>query len=124
MGTPLELVKYNTSTGKFECGAEAIAALRRVKAKVGVVSVCGRARQGKSFILNQLLSEGNTNGFTVGPTHRPCTKVRVRQMFACFARHLLRQAARSMQRHVLKLAIHLVLPKLPATSIATVAGGC
>ena len=28
--------------------------------------------QGKSFILNQLL--GQSSGFTVGPTHRPCTK--------------------------------------------------
>lgn len=40
--------------------------------QVGVVAVSGRARQGKSFILNQLL--GQTSGFTVGPTHRPCTK--------------------------------------------------
>ena len=30
------------------------------------------AVQGKSYILNQLL--GQSSGFTVGPTHRPCTK--------------------------------------------------
>jgi hypothetical protein len=35
-------------------------------------AVCGRARQGKSFILNQLL--GASGGFKVGPTVRPCTK--------------------------------------------------
>jgi hypothetical protein len=34
-------------------------------------STCLHA-QGKSYILNQLL--GQSSGFTVGPTHRPCTK--------------------------------------------------
>ena len=29
--------------------------------------------QGKSYILNQLL--GQSSGFVVAPTHRPCTKV-------------------------------------------------
>ncbi|KAK9825847.1 hypothetical protein WJX81_003554 [Elliptochloris bilobata] len=43
-----------------------------VNGPVGVVSVCGRARQGKSYILNQLL--GQSSGFVVAPTHRPCTK--------------------------------------------------
>lgn len=33
---------------------EAVAALQLVKEPIGVVSVCGRARQGKSFILNQV----------------------------------------------------------------------
>lgn len=51
---------------------EAVAALQLVKGPIGVVSVCGRARQGKSFILNQLL--GRSSGFQVSPTHRPCTK--------------------------------------------------
>ena len=37
-----------------------------------VVAVCGRARQGKSFVLNRLL--GRSSGFTVAPTTRPCTK--------------------------------------------------
>lgn len=73
MGTPLELVSYNAKTGKFEVGQAAMKALRGVRGPVGVVAVCGRARQGKSFILNQLLSE-TSGGFVVGPTHRPCTK--------------------------------------------------
>lgn len=51
---------------------EAVATLQLVKGPIGVVSVCGRARQGKSFILNQLL--GRSSGFEVSPTHRPCTK--------------------------------------------------
>jgi hypothetical protein len=68
----LELVRYNTESGKFELGAEALAVLRGTRGPVGVVAVAGRARQGKSFILNQLL--GRSGGFEVGPTHRPCTK--------------------------------------------------
>jgi hypothetical protein len=51
---------------------EAVAVLQLVKEPVGVVSVCGRARQGKSFILNQLL--GRSSGFQVASTHKPCTK--------------------------------------------------
>lgn len=71
-GQPLELVRFNATTKKFEVGKEALAVLQSVRAPVGVVSVCGRARQGKSFILNQLL--GQSSGFVVAPTHRPCTK--------------------------------------------------
>ena len=71
-GNPLELITYDTSTGKFHLGKEALAVLRKVHGPVGVVAVSGRARQGKSFILNQLL--GQSSGFTVASTHRPCTK--------------------------------------------------
>jgi len=73
-GTPLELVRYNASTGKFEAGAAALAALRRVRSPVAVAAVSGRARQGKSFILNQLLEASTGGGFTIGSTHRPCTQ--------------------------------------------------
>ena len=48
----------------------------QVHAPLGVVAVCGRARQGKSYILNRLLKQTG-KGFVVGPTHRPCTKARV-----------------------------------------------
>lgn len=71
-GQPLELVRYDEKTKKFEIGEEALAVLRKFRSPMGVVSVCGRARQGKSFILNQLL--GRSSGFVVAPTHRPCTK--------------------------------------------------
>lgn len=50
---PLRLV-YCDEKGKFRMDPEAVAALQLVKGPVGVVSVCGRARQGKSFILNQV----------------------------------------------------------------------
>ncbi|KAJ0963131.1 hypothetical protein J5N97_028253 [Dioscorea zingiberensis] len=68
---PLRLV-YSDEGGKFRMDPEAVAALQLVKGPIGVVSVCGRARQGKSFILNQLL--GRSSGFQVASTHRPCTK--------------------------------------------------
>ncbi|WCJ27102.1 Guanylate-binding family protein [Euphorbia peplus] len=68
---PIRLV-YCDEKGKFRMDPEAVAALQLVKGPVGVVSVCGRARQGKSFILNQLL--GRSSGFQVAATHRPCTK--------------------------------------------------
>lgn len=47
---------------------------------VAVLAVCGRARQGKSWLLNQILGKltaGYKNapaGFQVASTHRPCTK--------------------------------------------------
>lgn len=50
---PLRLV-YCDEKGKFVMDPEAVAVLQLVKGPVGVVAVCGRARQGKSFILNQV----------------------------------------------------------------------
>lgn len=50
---PIRLV-YSDEKGRFHMDPEAVALLQLVKQPVGVVSVCGRARQGKSFILNQV----------------------------------------------------------------------
>mmetsp|Transcript_15229 Transcript_15229/g.39199 ORF Transcript_15229/g.39199 Transcript_15229/m.39199 type:complete len:753 (+) Transcript_15229:129-2387(+) len=69
---PEELIRFNAATGKFEVGHDALATLSAHRGPVGVVAVCGRARQGKSYILNQLL--GQSSGFRVAATHRPCTK--------------------------------------------------
>ena len=55
--------RYDTETGKFTVGSDAVRVLRSAKDPIGVVAVCGRARQGKSFILNQLL--GQSTGFQV-----------------------------------------------------------
>jgi len=51
---PLHLLMFDEATQKFELGEEALACLREIRGPVGVLAVCGRARQGKSFILNQL----------------------------------------------------------------------
>lgn len=69
---PLQLISYDSSTGHVTCGEEALACLRSIKTPVGVVAVCGRARTGKSYILNQLL--GQSTGFQLAHSHRPCTK--------------------------------------------------
>ncbi|KAL3522365.1 hypothetical protein ACH5RR_015199 [Cinchona calisaya] len=69
---PIRFVYYDEKQKEFQMDPEAVAVLQLVKEPVGVVSVCGRARQGKSFILNQLL--GRSSGFQVASTHRPCTK--------------------------------------------------
>ena len=74
---PLHLLAYDERSKRFELGDEALEALRAIKGPVGSPnSVCGRARQGKSFILNQLAGAAASNdaGFKVGPTVRPCTK--------------------------------------------------
>lgn len=60
---PLQLLRYDDASGRFELGARALEALRACSGAVGVVAVCGRARQGKSYVLNRLL--GRSSGFTV-----------------------------------------------------------
>lgn len=69
---PLQLISYDSDTGLVECGQEALACLRSIKTPVGVIAVTGRARTGKSYILNQLL--GQSTGFKLAHSHRPCTK--------------------------------------------------
>ncbi|KAJ8431708.1 hypothetical protein Cgig2_005215 [Carnegiea gigantea] len=49
---PIRFV-YCDENGKFRLDPQALAVLQLVKVPIGVVAVCGRARQGKSFILNQ-----------------------------------------------------------------------
>ncbi|KAJ6690896.1 GUANYLATE BINDING PROTEIN [Salix koriyanagi] len=70
-GRPIKFIYYDES-GKFKVHPDAVDALMQIKGPIGVVSVCGRARQGKSFLMNQLL--GRSTGFQVGSTNRPCTK--------------------------------------------------
>ena len=44
--------------------------------QIGIISLVGKYRTGKSFLLNRvLLNEKNDCGFGVGPTIKPCTKV-------------------------------------------------
>lgn len=68
----LQLISYDSDTGLVECGQQALACLRSIKTPVGVIALTGRARTGKSYILNQLL--GQSTGFRLAHSHRPCTK--------------------------------------------------
>ncbi|KAF3444063.1 hypothetical protein FNV43_RR13753 [Rhamnella rubrinervis] len=68
--SPMRFI-YQDDNGKFKVDPEAIDALRKLKGPVGVISLYARARQGKNFILNQLLGSSSVQ---VGPTHQPLTK--------------------------------------------------
>lgn len=60
----------------FEVTAEAEAYLATLEGKrLGVLSVAGKYRTGKSFLMNKLVqSGGDRSGFAVGPTINSCTK--------------------------------------------------
>jgi len=49
--------------------------LQAIEGPVGVVAVAGLYRTGKSYLLNRMLLN-RSQGFGVGPTINPCTKVR------------------------------------------------
>jgi hypothetical protein len=72
-GAPVQLVALGAD-GKLEVNPAAASALSSIRGPVAVVAVAGRARQGKSYLLNALLRSRRGAGFAVGPTQRPCTK--------------------------------------------------
>ena len=75
-GRPLLLIGFNGK--EWELGQEAVKMLQSVRGPLSAMAVCGRARQGKSFLLNQLLVRltgvEKPNGFVVSPTHQSCTR--------------------------------------------------
>ena len=75
-GKPLLLIGFNGK--EWELGQEAVRMLQGVRGPLSAMAVCGRARQGKSFLLNQLLVRltgvEKPNGFVVSPTHQSCTR--------------------------------------------------
>ena len=54
---------------------EASAMICTIKNPIAVISVAGLYRTGKSYLLNRIILN-RTNGFGVGPTVNPCTKVK------------------------------------------------
>ena len=58
----------------FELTSEATDFLKQVNGPIGLVAVAGMYRTGKSYLLNRMLLN-RSNGFGVGPTINPCTKV-------------------------------------------------
>jgi hypothetical protein len=77
-GQPLLLIGFNDRTNKWEVGQEALRALKGIAGPLCTISVCGRARQGKSFLLNQMLGKftgvDKFRGFVVSPTQQSCTR--------------------------------------------------
>lgn len=77
-GSPREprsipLVVYNEEKGTYDVCPEALEFLQTIPGPIGVISVAGMYRTGKSFLLNRVLLDRKA-GFTVGPTINPCTK--------------------------------------------------
>lgn len=70
MASSLELVKV--VAGRFHLVEEAVDHLRTLKGPVGIVAVCGRSKQGKSYLLNQLIGRKGT--FGVGSGLKKCTE--------------------------------------------------
>ena len=59
--------------GGYRVNPEALEVLSSIKKPLSVVSVVGKYRTGKSFLLNRILLD-RRSGFGVGPTIRACTK--------------------------------------------------
>ena len=72
----IPFVTFNESTKKFIINDEAVELLSKEENKqIGIVSLVGKYRTGKSFLLNRVLIDKRIkNGFNVGPTIKPCTK--------------------------------------------------
>ena len=74
--TAIPFVTFDSLTKKFLINEEAKKILSRSENKqIGIVSLVGKYRTGKSFLLNRVLIEKkNLKGFEVAPTIKPCTK--------------------------------------------------
>ena len=75
----IPFITYNESTKKFIINKEAkkIISNPEKNKKIGIISLVGKYRTGKSFLLNRVIinnKENASEGFAVGPTIKPCTK--------------------------------------------------
>jgi hypothetical protein len=68
------ILLINVNLVGFELTSEATDFLKQVNGPIGLVAVAGMYRTGKSYLLNRMLLN-RSNGFGVGPTINPCTKV-------------------------------------------------
>jgi hypothetical protein len=64
---------YHICSG-FDLNPEATSFMSSIEGPVGLVAVAGLYRTGKSYLLNRMLLN-RSDGFGVGPTINPCTKV-------------------------------------------------
>ena len=74
----IPFITYNESSKKFIINKDAKKIISNPSnKKIGIISLVGKYRTGKSFLLNKIIinnNESNTDGFAVGPTIKPCTK--------------------------------------------------
>ena len=70
--TPLKLIDFSHG---FQINPQALNFLRSIKDEIIIVSVVGKARTGKSYLMNLLLDLiGKNNGFQVASSLESCTK--------------------------------------------------
>ena len=72
-GKAISMVNYDPSLGQFVINQEALEVIRNLQNPLGVISVAGMYRTGKSYLLNRMLLN-RSGGFSVGPSINPCTK--------------------------------------------------
>ena len=72
-GSAISMVSYDMSLGQFVINQEALEVIRQLQNPLGVISVTGMYRTGKSYLLNRMLLN-RSSGFSVGPSINPCTK--------------------------------------------------
>lgn len=61
---------------EFNINEEAVSLVTSIKGNIGIISVAGLYRTGKSYLLNRMILD-RSSGFGVGPSINPCTKVRI-----------------------------------------------
>ena len=74
----IPFITYNESSKKFIISKEAKKLLSNPEQNktIGIISLVGKYRTGKSFLLNRVIlnKKDKSEGFEVGPTIKPCTK--------------------------------------------------
>jgi len=72
-GHPVQLIIADPRSGKFTLNQDAAADLMNYEGNISFVTIAGKYRTGKSFLLNKLLGLRG-EGFTVDPTTDACTQ--------------------------------------------------
>jgi hypothetical protein len=70
----LPFIVFDHETNSFSLTQEAKCLLNKIEGPIGLIAVAGMYRTGKSYLLNRMLLD-RSDGFGVGPTINPCTKV-------------------------------------------------
>ena len=69
----IPLIIYQDREG-FKLTPEGLSLLNSIDKKIGVISVAGKYRTGKSYLLNKIILNLKSQGFGVVPSINPCTK--------------------------------------------------
>ncbi len=73
-GTAIPLVCIEAGVCRFKLCSEAEDMIKDLKAPIGIISVVGKIKSGKSYLLNKLILDLADGGFSVGSNVDPCTK--------------------------------------------------